>query len=267
MPLKRQKLMENIPEVRILGVKVADLDEKSVISQVLKLAKDKKGCHQVVTINAEFVMMARRDPNFAKILEGTDLAVADGQWVVWARLILGGKAHSRVTGVDLTERLCAQVAKRPITVGFLGGFGGIASEVSKRQKAVNPGLKVVFAGPGDDAIGPDLRLTKPIFGKRRIDILFVAYGMGKQEFWIARNIKRLNVGVAIGVGGAFDYISAVKKRAPGPMQTAGLEWFWRLAMEPARIWRMRVLPVFLVMVIWQFLGKLGKIKSPFFFNL
>lgn len=257
MPPERLKFMENVPTTNILGVKVGDINEKTAISRILTLAKDAKGCHQVVTVNAEFVMLARRDPNFARVLEGADLALADGTGVVLAKLILGGKAHSRVTGVDMVDKLCAESAKRAIRVGFLGGFHGVASEVSKRQKAKFPGLKVVFTGPGDGAIGPDLRLNRPIFGKKRIDILFVAYGMGKQEFWIERNLKHLNVGVAIGVGGAFDYVSSVKKRAPEWMQNAGLEWLWRLTVEPTRIWRMRVLPVFAILVIGQFLKKLG----------
>lgn len=259
MPLERLKFMENVPAINVLGVKVGDINGKTAISRILTLAKDTKGYHHVVTVNAEFVMLARRDPNFAKILERADLALADGVGVVLAKLILGGKAHSRVTGVDMVDKLCAESAKKAIRVGFLGGFHGVASEVSKRQKAKHPGLKVVFAGPGDEAIGQDLRLKAPIFGRKRIDLLFVAYGMGKQEFWIRENIKNLNVGVAIGVGGAFDYISAVKMRAPRLMQGLGLEWLWRLMAEPARIWRMRVLPIFAVLVIWQFLRE--KIKA------
>ncbi len=247
--------MENVPTIEVLGVKVGDINEKTAISRILTLAKDTKGHHYVVTVNAEFVMFARRDPDFFKILVGADLALPDGAGVVLAKLILGGKVQSRVTGVDLVENVCTKVAKGPITVGFLGGFGAVAKEVSKRQKAKNPGLKVAFVGSGDDAIGPDLRLKGPILGKKRVDILFVAYGMGKQEFWIKRNMKHLNVGVAIGVGGAFDYISAVKIRAPRSVQKLGMEWLWRLANEPSRIWRMRVLPVFAILVIVQFLKK------------
>ncbi len=244
-----------VPKIRVLGVKIDDLDEKTAISKILKLAKDKRGCHLVVTVNAEFVMLAQKDPRFFEILEGADMALADGSGVVISKLILGGKTQSRITGVDLVDKLCAKSAKGAIRVGFLGGFGGVAEEVSKRQKAMNPGLKVVFAKPGDPTIGQDLRLRKEISASGRIDILFVAYGMGKQEFWIARNLKHLNVGVAIGVGGAFDYVSAVKNRAPRWMQMTGLEWLWRLIEEPSRIWRMRVLPVFAILVVRQFLQK------------
>ncbi len=253
MPLERLKFMEDIPTIHVLGVKVGDINEKTAISRILTLAKDTRGHHYVVTVNSEFVMFARRDPNFARVLESADLALADGTGVVLAKLILGGKAQSRVTGVDVVDKLCRQSAKRAIRVGFLGGFGGVASDVSKRQKAKFPGLKVVFTESGNPTMGQDLRLRKAISAAGRIDILFVAFGMGKQEFWISRNIKRLNIGVAIGVGGAFDYISLVKKRAPKLMQTVGMEWLWRLVTEPVRIWRMRVLPVFAVVVIGQFL--------------
>ncbi|MDP2632133.1 MAG: WecB/TagA/CpsF family glycosyltransferase, partial [Candidatus Curtissbacteria bacterium] len=196
---------------------------------------------------------------------------------------LGGREHERVTGVDLIEKLCVKSAEKAISVGFLGCFGGVAETVSKRQKEQNPGLKVVFASSGDPAIGYDLRLKKELLGVGRIDILFVAYGMGQQEFWIERNRRslssnknrhslssnrhslssnrhslssnRLDVGVFIGVGGAFDYLSMVKMRAPRQLQNIGLEWLWRLLMEPARIWRMRVLPVFAILVIGQFFAK------------
>ncbi|MDO8487055.1 MAG: WecB/TagA/CpsF family glycosyltransferase [Candidatus Curtissbacteria bacterium] len=247
-----------VPKIEVLGVKVGDIDEKTAISRILTLAKDTKGHHYVVTVNAEFVMLARRNPDFARIVESADLALADGAGVVLAKLILGGKAHSRVTGVDMVDKLCAESAKRAIRVGFLGGFHAVASEVSKRQKAKFPGLKVVYIASGSPIIGYDLRLRKAISASGRVDILFVAFGMGGQEFWISRNIKHLNVGVAIGVGGAFDYISSVKMRAPRFVQRVGLEWLWRLVLEPARIWRMRVLPVFAELVIWQFLKKLLK---------
>lgn len=242
-------------KINILGVEVDDVSQKDAVFAILKMAKDKAGGRYVVTVNSEFVILAKNSEKFRDILEGADLSVPDGQGVVWAKLILGGREHERVTGVDLIEKLCVKSAEKAISVGFLGGFGGVAETVSKRQKEQNPGLKVVFAGSGDPAIGYDLRLKKELLGVGRIDILFVAYGMGQQEFWIERNKNRLDVGVLIGVGGAFDYLSMVKMRAPRQFQNIGLEWLWRLLMEPVRIWRMRVLPVFAILVIGQFFAK------------
>ena len=249
-------------QVNILGVEVDDISQKDAVDATLKMAKDKRGGKYVVTVNGEFVMLARRDPNFAEILNRADLAVPDGAWSVWAKLILGGKEHDRVTGVDLVEKLCEKSAKKAITVGFLGGFGNVAEMVAKRQLGKNEGLKVVFAGPGDPAIGYDLRLKKEFLRLSRIDILFVAYGMGQQEFWIKRHINRLNVGVFIGVGGAFDYLSMVKKRAPKWLQGIGFEWLWRLVMEPSRARRMlRVFPLFWILVFWQWVMKTSFFKK------
>jgi|SRR3989344_619407 len=252
-------------KVDILGVQVDDISEKNAVRAILQMAGKAKGENHpkhVVTINAEFVMLARKNKNFSDVLGRADLAVPDGKGVVLAKLILGGSEHDRVTGVDLVEKLCKQGAKRAVRVGFLGGFDGVAEIVSKRQKEQNPDLKVVFAGPGDPTIGYDSRLKKELFDRGRVDIMFVAYGMGQQEFWIERNRhglslnkNSLDVGVFVGVGGAFDYLSMVKTRAPIQLQNIGLEWFWRLLAEPGRIWRMRVLPVFAIMVIGQFLGQ------------
>lgn len=248
MDLKRQR-------INILGVKVDDISEKNAIFRILEMAKNKGIGKYVVTINAEFVMLAQKNGDFLKILNDAGLAVADGQGVVWSKLILGGKVHDRITGVDLVEKLCSECAKKIISVGFLGGFDDVAEMVSKRQKSKFSALKVVFAGSGGPTIGYDSRLKKQFSAIDRIDIMFVAYGMGQQEFWIKRNSKRLNVGVFIGVGGAFDYISMVKRRAPRFLHNIGLEWFWRLLVEPRRIWRMRVLPIFAILVIWQVIGQ------------
>ena len=247
LPLKRHK-------IDILGVGVDDISQKEALDLILKLAQDKKS-HYAVTVNSEFVMMARKNRIFADILQKADLALADGWWVAQAKLTFGGKKKDKIAGVDLVKNLCYEASRKTITVGFLGGFGGVAKRVAERQKMSFPKLKVAFAGPGDPTIGYDSRLKTDLDKAGRIDILFVAYGMGQQEFWIGRNLNKLNVGVFIGVGGAFDYISRVKKRAPEFLQKTGLEWFWRLVNEPQRIWRMRVLPIFLILVIFDILKR------------
>ena len=262
MAVGRLKGGIGMQRVNILGVAVSDISENSAIEAILAMSRDRNKGHQVVTCNPEFVMLARRNADFAKILSAADLVVADGKGVVLAKLLLGGKEQMRITGVDLVEKLCEESAKSAIAVGFLGGFGRVAEVVAKRQRGKNPKLLVTLAEPGDPAIGYDLRLRRLINAKKRIDILFVAYGMGQQEFWIERNRKFVNVGVFIGVGGAFDVLSTVKRRAPRFFARWGLEWLWRLFWEPARIWRMRVLPVFAILVFGQwFLRKFQKVAS------
>ncbi len=248
--------MDKSRKIDVFGVKVDDISADEAVSEILNLAKRENRGKYVVTVNAEFVMMARRNKEFARILEDADLALPDGQWVVFSKLISGGSAQDRITGVDLIEKLCQKSAGKAIVIGFLGGFSGVAQEASKRQIKAYPGLKVGFAGPGEETIGQDLRLKLPFPATERVDILFVALGMGRQEFWINAMRNKLNVGVFIGVGGALDLLAGVKKRAPKPVQGAGFEWLWRLIHEPGRAWRHRVIPVFFLM----FLAKFAKVK-------
>ena len=250
-----------IPKIDILGVKVSDISQNLAVQKILELSRDRKKSHYVVTVNSEFVMLARKNRQFFDILAKADLALPDSAGIVFSKRIFGGKFQDRITGVDLIEKICQKSANRPIRIGFLGGFGNVAELVAKRQKSENPGLSVVLTWSGDPSIGYDLRLKKTISAAGRIDVLFVAYGMGQQEFWIKRNKNRLNVGVFIGVGGAFDYLSMVKKRAPKFLQNLGMEWFWRLLMEPCRARRMRVLPMFLLLILWTWSLKFLKIYN------
>lgn len=263
MALKRQvnNKVDNgtAKKINVFGVDVLDISSKNAVLEVLKLAKPKNRGKYVVTVNSEFVMKARRDAKFARILANADLALADGWWVAFSRLISGGKEHDRVSGVDLLEMVCEEAAEKPIRIGFLGGFSSVAKEVSKRQKTRLASLKVVMAEPGDPTVEADLRLKQHFLEIGRVDVLFVAYGMGKQEFWIDRMRKSLDVGVFIGVGGAFDYLAGVQKRAPVFLQNLGFEWLWRLFWQPTRIWRQRIIPVFFLMI-------LGKIVKEKIFN-
>lgn len=251
--------MTNSKKIEISGVFVDDLSKEDAASKIFSLAKGKRG-NLAVTINSEFIMLARRSEKFAEILRKSQVAVCDGSWVAFLKLILGGREKNRITGVELVDLLCKRAAKKPIRIGFLGGFGSVAETVAKRQKSKYPGLKVVFFEAGDPSYKYDNKIRAKLARAGRIDILFVAFGMGKQEFWMERNRKFANIGVLIGVGGAFDYLSGVKKRAPSLLSGIGLEWLWRLVLEPARIWRMRVLPAFFVLSLIFVISKKLKIS-------
>lgn len=241
-PIKRLR-------IDVLGVLVDDVSEKEAVAKILKWAKSGVKGKFVATINVEFVMLARRNEDFKKVINNADLGIVDSSWLNFSKLMSGGKVKSRVTGVDLLEKICSLCADLPIRIGFLGGFGNVAKIVWERQKVKNPKIDVVFAESGNPDLASDLAMRRLISAVGRVDVLFVAYGMGKQEYWIARNKKFLNVGVFVGVGGAFDMISGKTKRAPGLLRNNGLEFVWRLILEPTRIWRMRVLPIFLF-VFW-----------------
>ena len=214
-------------KIYLLGVGLNNFTKKEVLEYILENLLKKKGKGYIVTPNPEILVIANGDKNYKKVLNLANLALPDGVGVVAGAKFLGIPLKTRITGVDLTENLCKQVAERPITVGFLGGREGIAVKTAECLKKSYPSLKVSFAGSKLD------QLDK----LGQLDILFVAFGSPKQEFWIAKNLPKLPVKVAIGVGGSFDFISGSVPRAPQFLREIGLEWLFRLIIQPWRIKR------------------------------
>lgn len=230
----------------MLGVRVDCVDMAGALREIERLI-DKGGPHLVATVNPEFVMRAQRDEAFRRVLDGADLCLADGVGVVWATRRLGCDMREPVTGVDLVEPLAALCARRGLRMFLLGAAPGVAAELADRLRTEHEGLEVsAHAGspdPGDDVD------TLHRIHDHRADVLLVAYGAPAQELWIDRLKNRLGVSVAIGVGGAFDYMTGRVPRAPAWMRRARLEWLGRLVRQPWRIRRMSVLPVYAIKVL------------------
>jgi N-acetylglucosaminyldiphosphoundecaprenol N-acetyl-beta-D-mannosaminyltransferase len=204
----------------------------------------------VITANPEFVMLARGDSSLAAIAREADLVVADGSGVVAASRLLRDRVP-RVPGRRLVDVLVPQLAQRRSPVFLLGAAPGVAERAAAELRRRAPGLVVA----GCDAGSPD-RESDPATAARVRDsgasVLLVAYGMPKQERWIARNLPALsNVRVAIGVGGVFDQLAGVQRLPPALVHALGLEWLWRLVREPRRWRRQRVLPLFAALVLWK----------------
>jgi N-acetylglucosaminyldiphosphoundecaprenol N-acetyl-beta-D-mannosaminyltransferase len=202
----------------------------------------------VITANPEFVMLARRDAAVARIARDAQLVVADGSGVVAASRMLGD-GLPRVPGRLLVDALVPHLAQRHSPIFFLGAAPGVAERAAAELRRRAPGLAVagVHAGsaePEHDAVAI-ARVRES-----GAQVLFVAYGMPKQEQWIARNLPALpGVRVAMGVGGVFDQLAGVQKVPPDALHAIGLEWLWRLAREPRRWRRQRVLPLFALLVL------------------
>lgn len=166
--------------------------------------------------------------------------------------------RNRTTGIDLMLALCKLSAEKGFTIGLIGGEENVALETKKRLEKTYKNLKVAYADSGGmvDNAGNfhennnNLHKSDDIFNKP-IDILFVAFGQIKQELWISKNLEKLNVKVAMGVGGAFDYISGKTIRAPKFIRQIGLEWLFRLILEPWRIKRQINLLKFIWMSVVQ----------------
>jgi N-acetylglucosaminyldiphosphoundecaprenol N-acetyl-beta-D-mannosaminyltransferase len=240
-----------LPTVTILGVAIHQVDFAQTLALIEGwIAEPAALTRQICTVNPEFVMDARRDPAFAGVLRRADLRVPDGVGVLLAARLLGKPLRERVTGSDGIFRLCERAALRGWRVYFLGAGEGVAAQTAQRLQARYPGLLVAGTHSGSPAAADWPELAKRLTAARP-DLLFVAYGHPRQDFWIDRHRGELPVKVAIGVGGAFDFVAGVRTRAPRWIQRLGLEWLHRLVREPWRWRRMRKLPLFLLLVLGQ----------------
>lgn len=260
-------------KIDILGVKVDNINQADALAKIEKWIWN-PGKHYIVTPNPEFIVAAQKDKLFNKILNDADLSIPDG-----AGLKLSGKIKNTFSGTDLMEKLIELAAEKGFTVGFLGGKGEVAEKCVECLQKKYPGLKISFIGSGGevDENGVILRATPTECRRSRevtlkninssygmfssrfnrssnnnippTDILFVAFGHIKQEKWIANNLDKIPVKVAMGVGGAFDYLSGMVPRAPKYLRNLGLEWLFRLIMQPWRIKRQFALLQYLWLLV------------------
>ena len=193
-------------------------------------------------------MIARQDANFRYVVERADLAVPDGVGLLWAAKRRGTPLPERVTGSDGVPIIAERAAKEGWRVFLLGAGPGVAEKAAVVLKGRFPGLQIVGTYGGSPDPAEEATITE-IVNASGADLLFVAFGAPEQDKWIARNAPRLNVAMAMGVGGSLDFVAGVLPRAPGWMQRAGLEWLYRLYLQPWRIKRMTRLPRF-VLAVW-----------------
>lgn len=223
----------------------------------------------VTTVNPEFVMAARADNEFADIIAKSDIKVVDGIGLIWAKEvmktpkgfkrwwralmvgleILGGKGREEViSGSDLIVELSKVASKKNQKIFLLGGWKNRAQESGKYLSEKFLGLKYDYCA-GEPEVKNEEVIKK--INKFKPDYLFVAYGMKRQEEWIAANMSLLEAKVIIGVGRSFDYYSGALKRAPKWVRTMGLEWLYSLIKEPKRWKRQLALPKFIWMVLTE----------------
>lgn len=178
------------------------------------------------------------------------MCVPDGVGLLWAAKQRGHPLPERVTGSDGVPIIAERAAQQGWRVYLLGAAEGIAERAAAVLCQRYPGLQIAGTFSGSPAPEAEDALVERI-NASDADILFVAYGAPTQDKWIARNLPRLRVHVAMGVGGSFDFIAGIIPRAPQWMRRAGLEWLYRLYLQPRRIGRMMRLPRFVLAVLWE----------------
>jgi len=204
----------------------------------------------IFTPNPEIIMLAQKDEEFKRVLNSADMLVPDGIGIVWASWFYGKKLPERVPGFDIMADLIAWGASHGWKFYLLGGKPGTVDRAKKNLEKVYPNINVVGTHHGyfeenkDEEIIAHINLCCP-------NIILVGMGAPRQEKWIFKNRRKLNVRLAMGIGGALDIISGKTKRAPEIFTRFGMEWLYRLIKEPARIIRMIVIPLFFIKVIFE----------------
>lgn len=229
-------------QVEILGVKVDAVTMIQAVERVQSLICAGKPSI-VATANAEMLLNATHDAELKKILNAADLVVPDGAGTVWAARHLGKQMPERVAGFDLVQELMKIAPARDIKFFMFGSAPGIADKAKSKAESLYPGIKIVGTRNGYFKSADEPEIISQIKNSRA-DVLLAALGVPKQEKWIMKYKDELQIPVSIGVGGTFDVMAGIVKRAPLWMQKARLEWLFRAMLQPSRAGRLLALPKF-----------------------
>jgi len=226
-------------KVELLGALIDNLTWDETVERIFDLVAKGEPSF-VVTPNVDHIMRLQESEDFRKIYASAHLVLADGMPLLWGARFLGRPIREKISGSDLLPTIASEAAKRGASLYFLGGRKGAAAMAAEVFTARYPDLNVCgyYCPPwGFEYNSEELSKIESLIKQARPDILFVGLGSPKQENWIFQYYQKIGVPVSIGSGVSFEFIAGMVKRAPGWMQNCGLEWFWRLLMEPGRLWR------------------------------
>lgn len=236
----------------ILGVRVDNFSREEVLSKIESFLADGK-FHQIATINPEIILKAQGDRGYREILNSCDLNVADGMGINFAFWKKGEKLKARFPGVDLMQEILKIAEKRKIKIFLAANSGGLSNweETAEAIKKLHPNLDISGANVEPRISNYKLPTTCLAGRQASYKLLLCNFGAPYQERFL-NNLKNDIMGIAVGVGGSFDCISGKIRRAPLWMRKIGLEWLWRLILQPKRIGRIfRAIIIFPIKVIFN----------------
>ncbi|MBX3210045.1 MAG: WecB/TagA/CpsF family glycosyltransferase [Labilithrix sp.] len=223
--------------IDLLGCPFDVVTEDATVDLVFewKNARERKS-HHIITVNVAILMMARDDAKLASAIERADLVVVDGKPLVWTSKWLGAPVPEKVSGVDLMRRLLEAGDERGLSVFLLGTTQERLDALERVIRAKYPNVRIAGTRNGYFKVPDYADVTKQIRDSKA-DLLLVGMPAPFKEIWCEEQREALATPAILGVGGAFDVMAGFVPRAPRVMQEAGLEWAWRLAMEPKKLWK------------------------------
>jgi N-acetylglucosaminyldiphosphoundecaprenol N-acetyl-beta-D-mannosaminyltransferase len=243
--------------INILGVRVSAINMAQTLS-IIDGWIARRQQHYVCITGVHGIMESQRDAGLRRIHNEAGLVTPDGMPLVWLSRLHGQGHVTRVYGPDLMLALCEHSLLRGYKHLFYGGGEGVPDLLANNLRRRFPGLQVVggYSPPFRPLSGAEDERVVAAVNEADADIVWVGLSTPKQERWMTEHVGRLTAPVLIGVGAAFDFHSGLKKQAPRWMQRSGLEWLFRLATEPRRLWRRYLVnnPLFVLLVLQQTLG-------------
>lgn len=240
------------PRVRLLNTVIDPVTYRQALQKLVRYA-DSGVPHQIVTVNVDFVRIAQDNEDFRRILNTSDLSVADGKPLLWAARWTGQELPARITGMDLVLGAAELAASRNESIFLLGAAEGVAAKAAAVLCEQYPTLRVhVYSPPMGPFSDEENAHMVSLIRESGARFLFVAFGAPKQDIWINEHLHELGIPVCAGIGGVLNFLAGTVKRAPDWVQRAGMEWLYRIMQEPARLWRryfVEDLPIFTRMLM------------------
>lgn len=221
--------------VEIMGCQVDNLSMEETLLTVEKFIQSGRP-HEHVGVNVDKIVQANRDPDLRRIINNSSLISVDGMPIVWASRLLGKPLKERVTGVDLFDVLMRRAAEKGWRIYLLGAKQEVVAKVKDYYEKTYPQIAIVGYRNGYWSAAEEPQVVEAITAAKA-DILFVAISSPEKERFLSRYQEEMKIPFAMGVGGTFDVMSGMVKRAPLWMQKTGFEWFYRFLQEPRRMFK------------------------------
>jgi exopolysaccharide biosynthesis WecB/TagA/CpsF family protein len=224
-------------DVDLFGFQIDNATLDATATDLVRAASEGRR-QRVAFLNAHVINVAAKDPAYARVLDGADRRFADGSGMALAARLQGVTLADNVNGTDLCPLLCKAAIDAGQTIFLLGGQPGVADAAAETLRGMGLGGSIAGVHHGYVKRGGEEEAEAiAAINASGASIVLVGMGVPVQDVWIARNFERIKAPVVIGVGGLFDFFAGRVSRAPGFLRGRGLEWTWRLAQEPSRMWK------------------------------
>lgn len=252
-------MKKSVPSVNIAGVNISNISLAETIQWFNNSINQNQKIRVCVTpVNC--LVWANKSKQLADLYNTADLVLCDGVPIIWASKLLQTPLKGRVTGLDLLPLYMEEAYNKGFSMFFLGAKEGVAAALAEKYLHNFPGIKIngIYSPPyADEFTEEENQKIINLINASEPDILWVSLTAPKQDYWIQKNLQKINTHIAIGVGGAFEITAGLIKRAPLWMQKTGLEWLFRLMNEPTRLYKRYLVeaPLFIPLVLKQLFKK------------